>query len=242
MRFINGAAIENADACRTDNGTLHIINRVLMPSAELIVEQLQDDPRFSMFVDALEFAGTLRFLNETGSHTIFVPNNDAFQRAIPPDLFTCLTSFERVPLTNLVLYHISRQTDYTQVLGLRQSAFTLFNDYKGPRTIVVVGAENGTVFLGELGEQIPIIRGDIPASNGVIHEIDGVLMPPDFNYGQCQRFVPTPPPTTPPPTTQPPTTAAPTTEAPTTISITEVPTNANVSGSDYDYSISDRNI
>ena len=259
MQFINGAGIQNADACKTDNGTLHIIDRVLMPSNETIASILDDDPQFSMFVEALMFAGTFNFLtNNDSSHTVFAPTNDAFAEAIPPELYNCLTSYMRVPLTNLVLYHISKQTDYSQVLSLRQSAFSLFTDYRGPRSILVFTAENGTLFLGDLGNQIPITTADIPASNGVIHVIDGVLMPPDFDYGQCQPFVPTtPPPTTPPPTTLPPTTMPPpTTAAPTTMSMattmpmsTAMATDAMTApapgggdDTDEDYSIQDRNI
>ncbi len=219
-----------------------------MPSIDTISDILLDDPRYSMFVDALMFAGTFEFLNETGSHTVFAPTNDVFERDIPPQLFNCLTSFMRVPLTNLVLYHISRQTDYSQVLSLRQSAFSLFTDYHGPRTLLVFTAENGTIFLGELGDQIAITRVDIPASNGVIHEIEGVLMPPNFDYGECQRFVPTtPPPTTPPPTTPPPTTLPPpTTPPPTTAAITAMLTTMMAPGpfpnEDNDYGSLDKNV
>lgn len=198
---------------------LHIVNRVLMPSDNTISDILLDDPRYSMFVESLMVAGTFPFLNETDrSYTLLVPTNDVFDRDIPTDLFNCLVSLMPRPLTNLVLYHLSRQTDYAQVLSRRQSYFSQFSDYpEGQRAIVVFTAENGTIFLGELGSQIPITRADIPASNGVIHEIGGVLMPPNFNYGDCQRFVPTtPPPTTPPPTTPLPTTPPPTTPPPTT--------------------------
>ena len=232
-----------------------------MPSNETIADILNGDPQFSMFVEALMFAGTFDFLaNNDSSHTVFAPTNDAFAEAIPPDLYNCLTSYMRVPLTNLVLYHISKQTDYSQVLSLRQSAFSLFTDYRGPRSILVFTAENGTIFLGDLGNQIPITTADIPASNGVIHVIDGVLMPPDFDYGQCQRFVPTtpPPPTTLPPTTMPPpTTAAPTTMPMTTPMATDVmttetmttqpptvvgPGNGDDTEETEDYSMIDRNI
>ncbi len=218
-----------------------------MPSTDTIHDILLDDPRFSMFVEALMAAGTFEFLNDTGSHTVFAPTDDVFERDIPPDLLNCLISFMRVPLTNLVLYHISRQTDYSQVLSLRQSAFSLFTDYHGPRSIVVFTAENGTIFLGELGDQIPITRADIPAINGVIHEIGGVLMPPNFDYGQCQRFVPTPPPTTPPPTTPSPTTPPPTTAPPTTAAPTSMITTMAAPGplpdDDFvDYGLSDKNI
>lgn len=217
--FINGAQIQNGDACKTDNGALHIVNRVLMPGEQTIADVLMGDPRFSMFVDALRFAGTFKFLAENDtSHTVFAPTNDAFNRDIPPDLFNCLTAYSRLPLSNLALYHISKQTDHSQLLSLRQNAFTILFQHGSPQSILVVTADNGTIFLGELGNQIAITMADIPASNGVIHAIDGVLMPPNIDYGDCQGFVPTtmPPPTTAAPTTMPPTTAAPTTMPPTT--------------------------
>ena len=225
VMFINGAQIQNGDSCKTDHGTLHIVNRVLMPGNDTIADVLLGDPQFSMFVEALQFAGTFKFLdvNDT-SHTVFAPTDDAFNRDIPPELYSCLMSYSRLPLSNLALYHISKQTDHSQLLSLRQNAFSELLQHSSPQAILVVTADNGTIFLGELGNQIAITMADIPASNGVIHAIDGVLMPPNFDYGDCQRFVPTtmPPPTT-APTTMPPTTAAPTTMPNTTAAPTTMP-------------------
>lgn len=211
MRFINGARILNQDACVTINGTLHIIDRVLMPSNMTIAEILSTTPRYSSFRNALETAGTLSFLmNMDISRTVFVPPNDIFDEAIPEALLNCLTAYMRLPLQDLVLYHISERADYNTTLALQGYIYTL---HLSP--ILIAADDAGVVSLNrDMSTQITM--PNIPALNGVLHEINMVLMPTGFNFGKCQEFAPTtPPPTTPPPTTPPPTTPPPTTLAPT---------------------------
>ena len=212
VRFINGARVLNEDACVTINGTLHIIDRVLMPSNMTIGEILSITPRYSSFRNALETAGTLSFLmNMDISRTVFVPPNDVFEEAIPEALLNCLTAYMRLPLQNLVLYHISERAVYNTTLALQGFIYTL---HQSP---ILIDSDNAGVISLNRDMSTQITMPNIPALNGVLHEINMVLMPTGFNFGKCQEFAPTtPPPTTPPPTTPAPTTPA-TTIAPTTI-------------------------
>ena len=212
MPFINGARIVNEDACVTTNGTLHIIDRVLMPGNRTIADILATSARYTRFRDALEAAGTLDFLMMPDiSRTVFVPPNDIFDAAIPEALFTCLTAYMRLPLQDLVLSHIAGKTDYNTTLVLQGYIYTL---QLSP--IIISRDSAGVIFLGR-DRSIQITMPNIPALNGVIHEISGVLMPSGFDFGKCQEFAPTtPPPTTPPP----PTTLPPTTTLSTTLSVT----------------------
>lgn len=191
----------------------------MMPGPDTIAEILQGNAEFSMFTEALQFANVFNFLNmvEGVSRTVFAPTDEAFSMQIPEDLFDCLKNYMRVPLNNLVLYHIARSAEYVSALSVRMGTFTLFVDgYNTVQHIPITSDGNGTILLGQTDPRAMIITPDIPASNGVLHVIDRVLIPPNFDYGMCQALVPTtPPPTTPPPTTMPPTTMAPTTLAPT---------------------------
>lgn len=203
VRFINGARVVNQDACVTENGTLHIIDRVLMPGNETIAEILSSTPRYSRFRDALEAAGTLQFLESVDvSRTIFVPPNDVFDEAIPEELLNCLTAYMRLPLQDLVLHHIAGKTDYSTTLALQGFLYTL------QLSPILVSADASGVISLNRDQSAQITVPDIPAINGVIHEINAVLLPSGFTFGKCQEFAPTtPPPTTPPPTTTiPPTT------------------------------------
>ena len=181
-----------------------------MPSNVTIADILSSTPRYSSFRDALEAAGTLQFLMATDiSRTVFVPPNEVFDEAIPEELFTCLTAYMRLPLQDLVLYHISSKADYNTTLALQGFIYTL---QLSP--ILITADDAGVVSLNrDMSAQITM--PNIPALNGVLHEVNAVLMPAGFDFGKCQEFAPTtPPPTTPPPpptTTVPPTTLAETT-------------------------------
>ena len=210
-RFINGAEIVVKEACRTRGGTLHIIDRVLIPSNVTIAEILRNQSRFSNFTDLLDIVNLLEALeNPSISRTVFAFTDDVLQAAFPPDLLSCLTTYMRRPLQNLLLFHMSGQVDYNSTIFRQLSLSTLLL-----KDIRVNTFPNGSVFLTD--EMIEVIETDIEARTGVIHVIDGILLPPEFDFGKCQAFVPTtPPPTTAPPTTVPPTTGPPTTTPPTT--------------------------
>ena len=205
MHFINGARVVNQDACVTVNGTLHIIDRVMMPGNMTIAEIISNTDRYSRFRDALEAAGTLQFLMVMDiSRTVFVPPNDVFDAAIPEALFTCLTAYMRVPLQDLVLHHIAGKTDYNTTLALQGFVYTL------QLSPIIVSTDSAGVISLSRDMSVQVTMPNIPALNGVIHEINGVLMPVGFDFGKCQEFVPTtPPPTTPPPTLPPMTTLPP---------------------------------
>ena len=206
----------NQDACVTVNGTLHIIDRVLMPGNMTIADILSNTDRYSRFRDALEAAGTLMFLMATDiSRTVFVPPNDIFDAAIPEALFTCLTAYMRVPLQDLVLHHIAGKADYNTTLALQGFIHTL------QLSPIIISTDSAGVVSLNRDRSVQITMPNIPALNGVIHEINGVLMPTGFNFGKCQEFAPTtPPPTTPPPTTPPLTTPPPTTTPPPSVNAT----------------------
>jgi uncharacterized surface protein with fasciclin (FAS1) repeats len=179
-----------------------------MPGNETIADILSSTDRYSRFRDALEAAGTLNFLMAMDiSRTVFVPPNDIFDAAIPEALFTCLTAYMRVPLQDLVLHHIAGKTDYNTTLALQGFVYTL------QLSPIIISTDTAGVISLSRDMSVQITMPNIPALNGVIHEINGVLMPSGFDFGKCQEFAPTtPPPTTPPMTTLPPITTTPATE------------------------------
>jgi len=187
----------NKNACNTVNGTLHIIDRVLMPSNQTIAQILLADPRFTTMALLLDTLSLLTFLNNPNiSRTLFVPTDDIFTQQFPPELINCLQVYMRRPLNDILLFHIATGAEYNTSLALRPWQYTLLLRY-----LRVHSFANGSIFLGT--NLTEIVEPNIPAQNGVIHVINGVLRPPNFDFGMCQRFVPTPPPPTTPPSPSP---------------------------------------
>ena len=135
-----------------------------------IVDIAVADGRFTTLVAAVQAAGLVDALSGEGPLTVFAPTDDAFAAALQAlgisaeDLLA-----DTDTLSSILLYHVvAGQVMAADVVNL-QSATTL----NGAE--IRISVQDGNVFLNDT---IQVIITDIEASNGVIHVIDGVLLPP----------------------------------------------------------------
>ena len=183
---INGAQVVIADI-EASNGTIHVIDAVLLPPAPdkaatepteapteapegeqpgTIVDIAVADGRFETLVAALGAADLAEALAGEGPFTVFAPTDDAFA-ALPEGTVEAL--LEDIPaLTDILLYHVVAGDVKAADVVTLESAETLQG---GLLTITV---EGDVVRIN--GAQVVI--ADIEASNGTIHVIDAVLLPP----------------------------------------------------------------
>ncbi len=171
---INGAQVVIADI-EASNGTIHVIDAVLLPPAPeeagaegpgTIVDIAVADGRFTTLVAALGAADLVEALQGEGPFTVFAPTDDAFA-ALPEGTVEAL--LEDIPaLTDILLYHVVAGDVKAADVVTLDSAETLQG---GSLTITV---EGDVVRIN--GAQVVIT--DIQASNGTIHVIDAVLLPP----------------------------------------------------------------
>ncbi len=166
--------IDNAQVIITDieasNGVIHVIDAVILPESRDIVDIAVEDGRFTTLVAAVQAAGLVDTLKSEGPFTVFAPTDDAFA-ALPAGTVEGLLA-DIPALTNVLLYHVvPGKVMAADVLGLDgQSAETAL---EGQSIDIKVDMSN--VYLNE---NVKIIITDIEASNGVIHVIDAVLLPP----------------------------------------------------------------
>ena len=121
---------------------------------------------FSTLVAALSAAGLVETLQGAGPFTVFAPSDDAFA-ALPAGLLEKLLLPENVAvLTSILTYHV--------VSGTVMSADIMAGD--------VPTVEGSTVALdtasGVTVNGATVTTADVAASNGVIHVIDAVIVPP----------------------------------------------------------------
>lgn len=137
---------------------------------ESIVDIAVGNDDFSTLVAAVQAAGLAETLSGEGPFTVFAPTDAAFEAAFDALGVTAEDVLSDTDtLTNILLYHVvDGQALAADVVGLN-SVTTLEGQ---PITITV---EDGNVFLNDT---IQVTTTDIQASNGVIHVIDGVLLPP----------------------------------------------------------------
>ena len=165
--MIGDATVTMADVMAS-NGIIHVIDKVLMPPADLvdIPTVAQGTGIHDSLVAAVIQAELLSTLQGEGPFTVFAPTDDAFAAA-GVDLAALDNDEGKAALTNILLYHVVSGT-------VPSSAVT---------DGLVAAAVNGddltfTVGDGVMVNDANVILADVMASNGIIHVIDKVLIPP----------------------------------------------------------------
>jgi len=167
--YANEAKIIITDI-ETSNGIIHVIDSVLLPPAKLsdIVDTAVADGRFKTLAAALGAAGLVETLKGEGPFTVFAPTDDAFAKLPAGTVETLLKPENLEQLKSILLYHVvSGKVMADQVVTL-ESADTVLGK---PVTIKVM---DGKVYVNDS----QVVLTDVLASNGVIHVIDSVLLPP----------------------------------------------------------------
>lgn len=132
-----------------------------------IAEIAAANPDFSAFVNATRSAGLFDVLTGPGPVTVFVPTNAAFD-LLPPGAHGALLA-NRTALDLLLRYHLSPGTLTVADVTAQASVPTLLGV---PLSVAV--RPGGAVGID--GANLTLL--DIPAANGMIHIVDGVLVPP----------------------------------------------------------------
>ena len=165
--MIGDATVTMADVMAS-NGIIHVIDKVLMPPADLvdIPTVAQGTGIHDSLVAAVIQAELLSTLQGEGPFTVFAPTDDAFTAA-GIDLAALDNDEGKAALTDILLYHV--------VSGAVPSSAVTDG--------MVAAAVNGddltfTVGNGVMVNDANVVLADVMASNGIIHVIDKVLIPP----------------------------------------------------------------
>ena len=169
---VNDSALIGVDIAAS-NGVIHVIDRVLLPPSitdpeETIAEIASGNPDFSILVEAAVATGLVGILSvESTDLTVFAPTNAAFVELLGAIGLTKDELFaNKALLTTVLLYHLVNQELFAGEVLAEPELFPMESE---PITVDAQAVQlNG----------IDILVTDIDASNGVIHVIDGVLVPP----------------------------------------------------------------
>lgn len=134
-----------------------------------LVETAQQAGNFSIALEALETAGLVETLKGEGPFTVFAPNDEAFENLQPEGVVDGLLEEEnREELITVLEYHVAPGVVTPELVAGAQVAIETVLG----QPILVIGTPNGMVVNG-----VNVIESGIQASNGVIHVINGVLLP-----------------------------------------------------------------
>jgi transforming growth factor-beta-induced protein len=168
---IAGGAIDNASIVKTDiectNGIIHVIDEVILPETDSILDIATSAGSFNTLAAALEAADLVDALSGDGPFTVFAPTDEAFAALPEGTVETLLKPENKDQLRSILLYHVTEGRVYADQAIEAGKAPTLQG------TKVKITTAMGNVKINDA----KVVSADIEASNGVIHVIDRVILP-----------------------------------------------------------------
>jgi len=158
---LNSASNVTTADIAASNGVIHIIDKVLLPPT--VADLAVANSSFTTLVSALSGAGLVPALSDPkGTFTVFAPTNEAFAQltAVPSDL------------KPILLYHVLGSTVYANQVATGY-AKTLSAYMTHPMDIYI-----NTASGVKINNTASVVVADVVGTNGVIHVIDKVLLPP----------------------------------------------------------------
>ncbi len=169
----NNGAIDGASIIKTDiecsNGIIHVIDEVILPKTDSILETASSAGSFNTLAAAIEAAGLVDALSGEGPFTVFAPTDAAFAKLPAGTVENLLKPENLDTLRSILLYHVVEGRVYSDEAVDAKKAKTLQGDK------VKIREYKGKVQVGNA----TVEAADIDASNGVIHVIDTVILPSD---------------------------------------------------------------
>jgi len=165
---VDGDPPANAERERTVHVTLETVTP--LPRTQeggTIVEVAAANGSFETLVEAVRAAGLVETLSGEGPFTVFAPTDEAFSKLPEGTLEELLNDRER--LTEILTYHVVSGRVTAADVSRIDSAETV----AGPS--LAISTEYGSVKV----DDATVVQPDVMASNGVIHVIDSVLLPPE---------------------------------------------------------------
>ncbi|WP_103663761.1 fasciclin domain-containing protein [Gracilimonas amylolytica] len=169
--MVNGSAsVVEADIA-TNNGTIHAIDEVILPNEFLnIVQIASKNYDLSTLVTLVADNGLVPTLEGNGPFTVFAPTNAAFE-AVSETLGT----LSAAQVEEVLTYHVAAQEIMSGDLPAPGNSTTV-PTVQGEDITVEVEAEGAVTLNGSVN----VTTVDLQGTNGVIHIIDGVLLPPSY--------------------------------------------------------------
>lgn len=135
------------------------------PAPKTVADVAASQPQLSTLSRLLDETGMASTLRGAGPYTVFAPSDEAF-KALPAAELQALAA-DRDRLKSVLSYHVLPKRAPTAEIAAGEAPTV-----QGAPLVLSRAGTFVTV------EEAMVMQGDLPASNGVVHVIDRVLMPP----------------------------------------------------------------
>jgi uncharacterized surface protein with fasciclin (FAS1) repeats len=133
-----------------------------------IVDTAVGAGQFKTLAAALKAADLVGTLKGDGPFTVFAPTDAAFAKLPAGTVESLLKPENKAKLTAILTYHVVSGAVKAEQVTKLDKAKTVNG------AMIKVTTEGGKVMINDAN----VVKADIPASNGVIHVIDKVILPP----------------------------------------------------------------
>ena len=155
-----------ATACAQDNA---MAEKAMAPAQKDIVATAVDAGQFNTLVAAVKAADLVETLQSPGPFTVFAPTDAAFAKLPAGTVEALLKPENKDKLVAILTYHVvSGKVPASAVVGKKMDATSV----EGSQ--IMIDGMDGVMLNGSA----KVVAADVEASNGVIHVIDTVIMPP----------------------------------------------------------------
>jgi transforming growth factor-beta-induced protein len=165
--FIGDAQIVKTDI-QCSNGVIHVIDTVIMPSSDDIVAVASNAGTFKTLLAAAKAAGLVETLQGKGPLTVLAPTDEAFAKLPEGTVAMLLKPENKAKLAAILTYHVVAGRAFAADVAKAKSIKSVQGG------AITITASKGKVMANDA----TIVATDINASNGVVHVIDRVIMPP----------------------------------------------------------------
>jgi len=157
-----------------------VVGGAEMLPTKTIVENAAASADHSTLVAAIKAAGLDATLSGAGPFTVFAPTNEAFGRLAPGTMDTLMKPENKASLAKILKYHVVPGALSLEALVKQAKdagGSTTLTTVEGS-TLKLTAEESGVVMLTDTnGNPSYIAQPDVTQSNGVIHVVNGVLVP-----------------------------------------------------------------
>ena len=167
MTYMIDMATVTAANIEASNGVVHIVDMVLLPPPS-VMDIVANSEVHTTLEAAINAAGLNETLDTGGPFTLFAPSDDAFA-ALPEGTVDVLLN-DIPELTEILLHHVVNGTAMSTDLNDGDVIPTL----SGFNTNLTVTVDGMTYMI----DMATVTSANIEASNGVVHVVDMVLLPP----------------------------------------------------------------
>lgn len=168
----NKVQIDDALVSTTDivcsNGVIHVIDHVILPSVDNIAATAEKAGTFKTLLAAAKAAGLVEVLSGDQPLTVFAPTDDAFAKLPGGTVENLLKPENKQKLAEILKFHVVSGRAFSNDVLSRKEVKTIQGG------ILTAATNNGIATINGAA----LVTTDIDASNGVIHVIDTVMLPP----------------------------------------------------------------